>query len=173
MFPSGCLASWSSFQAKVKYWELSQDDACQSPVLKHREGDQRRFVKKLTWHVDERSCWKFDHQIHGLDQLPAFGKWRWSYSSDREQGLNIWEVRMCMEVSAEQAGRQAGRRKRFQGLRSGRVGHRFQAYQSLWAARRTFFLFSQKKAFILRCCQEEALVNPLAGPSCSTCWVDL
>ncbi len=85
-----------------------------------------------------------------------FGKrWR-SHNNVHDRRFNMWEVRMCMQV------RQEEKISQFSILgKSVTVSRRIKA---VGAARRKFFLYSQKKAFILRCSQE-ALVNPQAGVS--------
>ena len=44
-----------------------------SAVFPHRtqRGSPEMIFQKLTWHIDEWFCWKYDHQIHILNQLSA------------------------------------------------------------------------------------------------------
>lgn len=128
MFSTGSCTSRRSFQARVKYWERSQNDSEQlrfhTRLWQVREEVQRRVVGN-----------ELDSLMDGLaEDLTAryisvsLGKWRRSINFFHERGFNIWRgVRSSVRewVSVEQAGRTY-----FHGSVVGEIAHRLQAFQS-------------------------------------------
>lgn len=142
---------WWSFWAKVKYREHSLKWRLPKLCLETQRGRPEMIWLKSSWQVDEWFCWKVDHQTHILNMPSTLG----GDGGQITLSMNIWEVRMCVEVCVEQAGRTDFWDE------SVTVSRRIRAFD---AARRTFFLLKKRKAFIPRHSQE-ALENPQPGLS--------
>lgn len=115
------------------------------------ESRTRDDIHKLTWHVDERFCWRFDHQIHILNQLSALGSGgRITLPMNMDFIFERWECVCKLAYSRQEEKNQA--------LFWANHSLFYRRIKAAGAARRTFFSFHTKKAFILQCSQE-ALVN--------------
>lgn len=143
MFPTGSLNCWSSFQGQGE--TLGALPEWLQTVFPHRalaslRGRPETICQKLTltcWCTVLLKMWPPDTY---LKPALRFGKWWRSDNTVHEHGFNIGEVRMCMQVTVEQAGR-----KDFQGCVLGESVTVSRRIKAAGAARRTFFLFHTRK----------------------------
>lgn len=142
MFPAGSLNSWSSFQSKVKYSPRMTVSTQSFGKFERKPRDDLSEINLTCWWTVLLKMWPPDTY---LKPAFSFGKWWRSDNADHEHGFNIGEVRTCMRVSVEQAGRKA-----FQGSVLGESVTVSRRIKALRAARTTFFLFHTRKLLFSR-----------------------